>query len=71
MCEFSLQLIETVEITRRLSYYVFCKLQLNKHKVFFKFFILLSGDIELNQGPITNENENKYTGASTFQKCCM
>ena len=43
--------IEKSETTNFLSYYALSKAHLHKHKSYFRYILLLSGDINLNPGP--------------------
>ena len=40
-----------LRLTKSLSYYALSKHHLHKHKSYFRFILLLSGDINLNPGP--------------------
>ena len=46
-----MQAIEKSEATKFLSYYALSKVHLHKHKSYFRYILLLSGDINLNSGP--------------------
>ena len=49
-----MQAIEKSKTTKFLSYYALPKIHLHKHKSYFKFILLLSGDINLDPGPNAN-----------------
>ena len=49
-----MQAIEKSKTTKFLSYYALPKVHLHKHKSYFKFILLLSGDINLDPGPNAN-----------------
>ena len=46
-----MQSIEKSETTKFSSYYALSKVDLHKHKSYFRIILLLSGDINLNPGP--------------------
>ena len=46
-----MQATEKSETTKFLSYYALSKVYLHKHKSYFRYILLLSGDINLNPGP--------------------
>ena len=49
-----MQAIEKSKTTKFLSYYALPKIHLHKRKSYFKFILLLSGDINLDPGPNAN-----------------
>ena len=49
-----MQAIEKSKTKKFLSYYALPKIHLHKHKSYFKFILLLSGDINLDPGPNAN-----------------
>ena len=49
-----MQAIGKTETKKILSYYALSKIHLRKHTSYFRFILLLSGDINLNPGPYTN-----------------
>ena len=50
----SLSCDDTVMLDKNLSLYALSKLKLRNYDSFFKYLLLLSGDINLNPGPIQN-----------------
>ena len=51
---FVMQDIAKNETKKILSYYALSKIVLRKHKFYFRYILLLSGDINLNPGPFTD-----------------
>ena len=51
---FFMQDIAKNETKKILSYYALSKIVLRKHKFYFRYILLLSGDINLNPGPFTD-----------------
>ena len=49
-----MQVIEKSETTKFLSNYALSKVHSLKHKSYFRYILLLSGDINLNRGPNTD-----------------
>ena len=54
----TLEQIEKNLLRKRLSQDALCKVNLNKHGSYFKFILLLSGDINLNPGPTTRKRND-------------
>ena len=46
-----MQAIGKTETKKIVSYHALSKIHLRKHKSYFRFILLLSGDINLNRGP--------------------
>ena len=79
----SMQAIGKTDTKKILYYYALSKIHLRKHKSYFKFIILLSGDINLNPRPYTdvnpfsnnslgdiNLNPGSYTDSIPFCNSC-
>ena len=72
---FSMNFLETLDITKncflrcQLSYFALANIRLNRYDSFFRFILLLLGDINVNPGP-TTVNDNKIPlNTLPFYKC--
>ena len=56
------------ETEKILSYYALSKIVLRKHKFYFRYILLLSGDINLNPGPLTDTfpfSKSSFSGSES------
>ena len=54
-----MELDDKTELLRRLSFYVLSKINLGRYGLFHKILLVMSWDINLNQGPLDSpQNEN-------------